>query len=233
MIGAQWYALWVLLASAGLGSVTYSVADFINHEWAATHLAPLMLGGGGFLPFVLLAGWATRQWQRLGVDISLDRARAKTNELANQARELELKAILAVSQTDDDEDAPPTAHRATAVGVLRFFTGGNALGFAFDGLYAAGLLTQPTWQRLKDFYLCWPEESPVLIDRGGSAGTVWAPTWTLGKVSEQLALGEFPLPLGAPPAVSVYIPSQHNTKQNKKTQKTVVVEGVARQVGEG
>lgn len=186
----------------------------------------LTVWGGGLGVFVFAGVMAfglnegAQVWLRQKAeDLRRDQLANEAKDLANQQgwRALEQAVTDAILATDDDE--PATPHKATAAGVWNFFCGGDAVGFAFDSMYAAGLLSQPTWTRLKDFYLLWPQDGPVLVDRGGSAGTVWAATWTLRKVGERLALGDLPLPLGAPPVVGVYIPPPVNTTKRSNTKR--------------
>lgn len=180
-------------------------------------------GGVGLTVFLSIVADGIHQHHAELIRAEANRLYAQ--ELTNWEREQALERAHA-PETDDDHPSQ-SDHRATAVGVHRFFRAGDALGFAFDDLHDAGVLTYHTWMRLKEFYLIWPENGPVLVDRGGSAGTEWSPTWTLGKIGDTLAMGELPLPPGAPPQVSAHFTAKQNTKQPKKTQKRVV-EGVAK-----
>ena len=203
--------------------------------WRATpgYYALWFFGLAGLVLFVDFGLSAVKDWRQVHVDIRLDQARAWANELANQAKDAELELAQAAAAGGSEEAAPP---KTTAVMVWRFFRAADALGFALDGLTAAGVVTQPTWQRVKDFYLQWPADGPVLVDRGGNIGTVWAPTWTLGRVGDEIALGTLPLPPGAPPDVGVYVPSQYNTQQSTKRSKrgagALTVDSTAREVGQ-
>ncbi len=210
-------ARWVLLASAGLACLLLALTTWLAPAWtAANFMVPLLLGVG-LPPVVTLLAGLRLWWSSETTRLWLASVGGETQRLLNVAREAELKLAQQIAATDDDEPAKP--HKATAAGVWNFFCAGDQLGFALDGLVECGVLSQPAWQRLKDFYLCWPEDGPPLRDRGGSVGTEWAPTWTLRKVGERLALGDLPLPLGAPPVVSVYVKPTLNTTQRKTTQK--------------
>jgi hypothetical protein len=222
-------ALWLSAIGVGLCLVSgvgllLLAAGLALPWWAYLAWFGLGLGGTVAASFVLDS---VKDWRVAKADLYGQWQRHEAQEIENRRRAAELEAALSAGSEPDD--AP---RRAAALGVWRFFLAGNALGFALDGLTAAGVVTQPTWQRLKDFYLQWPENGPVLVDRGGSVGTVWSPTWTLGRVGDELALGALPLPLGAPPEVGVYVPSQHNASGQKKRKAGAVIEGVAREAGQ-
>jgi len=225
------FAAFLLLASAGVACLVYAGADFIAHEWAVKNLWPLLAAGFAVVPIVAFVAWGRRWWEREGAKINHDRALTWALDTETARKEAELAQQAAAGGSE--EATPP---KTTAVMVWRFFRAADALGFALDGLTAAGVVTQPTWQRVKDFYLQWPADGPVLVDRGGNIGTVWAPTWTLGRVGDEIALGTLPLPPGAPPDVGVYVPSQHNTQQSTKRNKRgaagMTVDSVAREVGQ-
>lgn len=212
------------LAGAGVGLCLVSgvglvaLAAGLTLPWWA-YLAWFGFGLGGTVAWEYGAG-AVVYLRTARADLYGTWQRHEAQEIENRRRAAELEQ--AAAGGDEADDGP---RRAAAVGVWRFMLAGNALGFALDGLVAAGVVTQPTWQRLKDFYLIYPESGPVLADRGGNVGTVWAPSWSLGRVGDELALGEFPLPPGAPPDVGVYIPSQHNAgKRTKRTAGAVIID---------
>ena len=173
-------------------------------------------------------------WQLMAADNALAvqqrQADIDAQEVKTQAARLALEAA-----TAGGDEQPQSDHRATAVAVLRFMRAGDALGFTFDNLHDAGVVEWDAWSRLTEFYKLWPEAGPVLVCRGGSAPTEWGPSWHLGRVNDLVALGELPLPPGAPPVVNGDFVLKHNTNTRKNTKRAAVgtvVDGVAREVGQ-
>jgi hypothetical protein len=220
-------ALWLSAIGVGLCLVSgvgllLLAAGLALPWWAYLAWFGLGLGGTVAASFVLDS---VKDWRVAKADLYGQWQRHEAQEIENRRRAAELEAAQRGAEPAE------SAHRATAVAVWRFMRAGDALGFAWDGLNEAGVLKFDAWMRVKDFYLLYPADSPVLTDRGGSAGTVWSPTWTLGRVGDLLAMDELPLPPGAPPVVSGEFAVKQNANGQKKRKAGAVVEGVARQAG--
>lgn len=226
----------LFMATAGLGLVAYAVTGFVAPEWAAAHLWPL-LATGGLVPFILALGWGVRAWQRVGADIWLDRVRAKAQELANKARELELAAAERIIATDDDEpddSAGDTADlprlerlREQEVAHWRVFyrrlvAAGCAYGWGRDTLTrgVSRVLTQPAWNIGTDQLA---EAGYLFKDGAGTRLLVSEADWNAARLWERV-----PCPTGEPPDI---LPPPYNsaTKQahNSQTAAGAVVEGAA------
>lgn len=229
----------LLMATAGLGLVAYAVTGFIAPEWAAVHLWPL-LATGGFVPVILALGWGVRMWQRIGADIWLDRVRAKAQELANKARELELRAVEAVTATDDDEpgeddeagDAqvsdPAERRRYFEIAhwhvfFRRLWAAGTSYGWDIRTLTATGAVTrvttQPGWNigtnqlRLAGY---------LHKDMSGTRPLVTDEAWQRDRLWEKV-----PCPSGEPPDIvpPPYTKQQTPHETAAKQAGAVIVDG--------
>lgn len=199
----------------------------------ADTLAFLLWGGGlGLFMFAGVMAFGLNE----GAQVWLRQKDAdlKRDQLANADREQTLAERIAAAfvATDDDEPDPePTRRAAWKAALIRLFTAGDALGsFSQPKLKAARVVpSSDYWQALTDWFCEQPAADPVL--RRTPGGTNWNFHWSLEKALLALATDDLPLPPGPPPTINAYV-AEKRSKDSPEKGSGVVVEGVARQVGE-
>lgn len=226
-------ARWVLLASAGLACLLTGLCAWWWPEWVGAHLFVPVLLGIGLPPVVALGAGLRLWWASESVRVRLDQVRAKTQELVNQARELELSAVQAITATDDDSDAPDTADlpklerlRDQEVAHWRVFfrrlvAAGCAYGWGRDTLTrgVTRVTTQPGWNVGTDQL---QEAGYLFKDGAGTRLLVSEADWNAARLWERV-----PCPAGEPP--EIVPPPYHNAttpQNNGQTAAGAVVEGV-------
>lgn len=226
-------ARWVLLASAGLACLLTGLAAWWFPEWTGAHLFVPVLLGIGLPPVVALTAGMGLWWSSESVRVRLDQARAWAQELANQARELEITAVTAIVATDDD--APDEADTADLpklerlreqevahwrVFFRRIVAAGCAYGWGRDTLTrgATRVLAQPGWNIGTDQLQA---AGYLYKDGAGTRLLVSEADWNAARLWERV-----PCPAGEPPEI---LPPPYNSattrQNNSQTAAGAVVEG--------
>lgn len=212
-------ARWVLLASAGLACLLTGLAVWL---WPSVPVFVPILLGVGLPPVVALAAGMRAWWQRVGVDLRLDQARAWSNELANEARELALRSEPVAAVPDPE----PVRRAAWDAANITLFLGGQQAG-GYSQPKMQSMISSDPWQAWSDFYAANPDGEPVLQRVPGKVGTRLAYRWTLPRVLFAIAQGELPTPPGPPPSVREFVPEKR-AAEKAESSAGAVVEGVAR-----
>ena len=216
------------LAGAGVGLFLVAACGVVVTlgGWAAPWQLYAALGGLGLgLTVATDFGLNVLDWWRAAtVAVRLDQARAWHQELANQARELELQAA-----TGDPPAAPdpePVRRAAWDAANITLFVGGDKAG-GYSQAKMQGMISSDPWQAWSDYYAASPDGDPVLQRVPGKVGTKLAYRWPLTRVLFAITRGELPTPPGPPPSVREFTPERRAAEKSESASE-VVIENVGK-----